>query len=279
MQISLAGGKTLSTTRRAFVMGILNATPDSFYSGSRKPGLEEGLAAAKAMIEDGVDIIDIGGESTRPGSSYVGADEEIERVVPLIEGIRKFSDIAISVDTRKSSVAEAVLESGADIINDVSGLKDDTKLGFIVSQYDVPIVLMHSRGTPENMQKNPHYTDTVEEIINELEVCIGRAKSFAIPAERIILDPGIGFGKRLEDNLLILRHLEKFCALGYTLLMGLSRKTFIGSVTGAEVEERLAGSLAANMYSVQKGAGIVRVHDVKETVQMLDILSAIDEAG
>ena len=278
MHINLSGGRKLSTVKKAFVMGILNATPDSFYSESRKPGLDEGLKAARALIDEGADIIDIGGESTRPGSSYVEADEEIRRVVPLIEGIRKFSGIAISIDTRKAAVAEAAIKAGADIVNDISGLKDDPKLGFIVSQYDVPIVLMHMRGTPENMQENPHYTDVVEEIVNELEVCIGRAKSFAIPADRIIIDPGIGFGKRLEDNLLILKHIERFGSLGYMLLIGLSRKSFIGTVTGAGVESRLAGSLAANMYSIMKGAQIVRVHDVKETVQMLEILSAVEGA-
>ena len=278
MHINLSVGRKLSTVKKAFVMGILNATPDSFYSESRKPGLDEGLKAARALIDDGADIIDIGGESTRPGSSYVEADEEIRRVVPLIEGIRKFSGIAISIDTRKAAVAEAAIKAGADIVNDISGLKDDPKLGFIVSQYDVPIVLMHMRGTPENMQENPHYTDVVEEIVNELEVCIGRAKSFAIPADRIIIDPGIGFGKRLEDNLLILKHIERFGSLGYMLLIGLSRKSFIGTVTGAGVESRLAGSLAANMYSIMKGAQIVRVHDVAETVQMLEILSAVEGA-
>lgn len=278
MQINLSGGRTLSTSRQSFVMGILNVTPDSFYSGSRKPDLKDGLDAAKSMIDDGADIIDIGGESTRPGSLSVEAGEEIKRIVPLIEGIRKFSDTAISVDTRKAEVAEAAIKAGADIVNDVSGLKDDSRLGFIASQYDVPIVLMHMRGTPENMQKNPHYTDAVEEIVNELEVCIGRAKSFAIPAQNIIIDPGIGFGKRLEDNLLILKHIQRFKDLGYPVLIGLSRKSFIGAVTGADVDSRLAGSIAANMYSVLKGAEILRVHDVKETIWMLDILSAIEEA-
>ena len=182
------------------------------YSGSRKPALKDGLEAAKSMISAGADILDIGGESTRPGSAYVEADQEIERVVPLIEGIRGFSDIPISIDTRKSAVAEASLKAGADIVNDVSGLRDDPKLGFIVSMYDVPVILMHMRGTPESMQNSPHYTDVIEEIINELELCIGRAKSFNIASDRIIVDPGIGFGKRLEDNLMILKQLDRFCS-------------------------------------------------------------------
>lgn len=260
-------------------MGILNTTPDSFYSGSRSPKIDDGIDAAKRMIAHGADILDIGGESTRPGSHFVEADDEIKRVVPLITEIRKFSEIAISIDTRKSAVAEASIIAGADIINDVSGLKDDPALGLVASLHDVPIVLMHMRGTPENMQRNPHYTDTVEEIINELELCVSRAKSCSISSERIIIDPGIGFGKRLEDNLMILKNIERFTELGFPLLIGLSRKSFLGTITGSEVEDRLAGSLTANMYSVIHGAAILRVHDVKETVAMLDVLSAIDEAG
>ena len=279
MTLNLSGGKTLTGKRKALVMGILNATPDSFYSGSRKTDIDSGIDAAGKMAEYGADIIDIGGESTRPGAEYVDADEEIKRVVPLIEKIKKNFDIAVSIDTRKASVADAAVSAGADIINDVSALKDDPQLGFIASQHEVPVVLMHMRGTSKTMQKNPHYRDTIEEIINELELCIGRAKSFGISGDKIILDPGIGFGKRLEDNLIILKKLDRFKKLGYPVLMGLSRKSFIGQITGAEVDERLSGSIAANMYSVLHGADILRVHDVKETVWMLDILAAIDGAG
>jgi dihydropteroate synthase len=279
MNLNLSGGKTLSTMRKSFVLGILNATPDSFYSGSRLPGLSEGVDAAKKMIDEGADILDIGGESTRPGSGYVDAEQEIKRVVPLIEAIRRFSDIPVSIDTRKAVVAEAAIKAGADIVNDVSGLKDDPALGVVASLNDVPIILMHMRGTPENMQRDPHYSDVIEEIINELELCISRAKSCNIQADKIILDPGIGFGKRLEDNLKILNNLERFEALGFPLLIGLSRKSFLGKVTGAEVDDRLAGSIAANMYSVFNGAQFLRVHDVKETIAMLDVLSAIQGAG
>ncbi len=260
-------------------MGILNTTPDSFYAGSRKPELSEGLESARQMIDAGAEIIDIGGESTRPGASYIDADEEIRRVVPLIKAIRGFSDIAISIDTRKSETAEAAIRAGADIINDISALKDDTELGLVAATYDVPVVLMHKRGTPDTMQLNPRYTDVLEEILNELELCIGRAHSFGIKQDRIIIDPGIGFGKRLEDNLLILNNLGRFKALGYKMLIGLSRKSFLGAITGAPVEDRLSGSLAANMYAVMNGADILRVHDVTDTVRMLDILSAIEGAG
>lgn len=240
--------------------------------------MDEGIKAARDMINEGADIIDIGGESTRPGANYIDAEEEISRVAPLIRAIRDFSDVVLSIDTRKALVAEAALDAGADIVNDVSGLKDDPALGMVVSQYDVPVVLMHMRGIAKNMQLNPHYTDAVEEIINELEICISRAKSFQISSDKIILDPGIGFGKRLEDNLAILNYLERFSNLGYSLLIGLSRKSFIGTITGADAKDRMPGSIAANMYCSLHGADILRVHDVKETVAMLDMISAIEGA-
>ena len=279
MVLKLAGGKTLTTSRKSFVMGILNATPDSFYSGSRKPVLEDGVNAAKKMIHDGADILDIGGESTRPGSDFVEADEEIKRVIPLINAIREFSDVAISIDTRKSKVADSAIKAGADIINDVSAMRDDSEIGIVASENDVPVILMHMRGTPQTMQRNPHYTDAVEEIINELEICVGRAKSFGVSEERLILDPGIGFGKRLEDNLMILKNLDRFKSLGFPVLVGLSRKSFLGQITGADVENRLTGSISANMYSAMKGADILRVHDVQDTIWMLDIISAVEGAG
>jgi len=279
MKIILSDGRILATKRKSLVMGILNATPDSFFAGSRKTDLSEGVQAAKLMIDAGAEILDIGGESSRPGASYVEADEEIKRVVPLISAIREFSDVAISIDTRKALTAEAAIKAGADIINDISALKDDAELGFVAATYGVPVVLMHKRGNPDSMQVNPQYTDAVEEIINELELCIGRAHSFGINKDKIIIDPGIGFGKRLEDNLLILNNLSRFKALGYPMLIGLSRKSFLGAITGAQVENRLSGSIAANMYSAMHGADILRVHDVTDTMWMLDIISAIEGAG
>jgi dihydropteroate synthase len=279
MEIMLSTGQVFSTKRKSFVMGILNTTPDSFFEESRKPELADGVAAARKMIEAGVDILDIGGESSRPGASYIDADEEIKRVVPLVNAIRKFSDVLISIDTRKAATAEAAIKAGADIINDISALKDDAELGLVVANTGVPVILMHKRGTPETMQINPQYTDAVEEILNELELCIGRAVSFGIKKEKIIIDPGIGFGKRLEDNLLILKNIDRFKALGYPVLIGLSRKSFLGTITGTEVRNRLTDTLTANMYAVMNGADILRVHDVPETVNMLDIISAIEEAG
>jgi dihydropteroate synthase len=279
MNLKLAGERTLTTSRKSFVMGILNATPDSFYSGSRVNLLDDGIKAARYMLDAGADILDIGGESTRPGSNYIDAEEEISRVVPLIRAIRDFSDAVISIDTRKAAVAGAAIKAGADIVNDVSGLKDDPSLGMIVSEHGVPVVLMHMRGTPENMQRNPHYKDAVEEIINELELCISRAKSSHISPDKIIIDPGIGFGKRLEDNLAIINSLERFSHLGYPVLVGLSRKSFLGTLTGTEVDDRLTASVAANMYCSLHGAAILRVHDVRETIAMLDVLSAIEGAS
>lgn len=279
MKILLSAGRTLSTQRKSLVMGILNTTPDSFYEGSRKTELSDGIEAAKRMIADGADILDIGGESSRPGSSYIDADEEIRRVVPLIREIRKFSDVVISVDTRKAVTAEAAIAAGADIINDISALTDDSALGLLAATADVPVILMHKRGNPDTMQLNPRYTDAIEEIVNELELCIGRALSFHIKKENIIIDPGIGFGKRLEDNLLIMNNIERFNDLGYPVLIGLSRKSFLGAITGADADERLTESLAANMYAAMNGAAILRVHDVAETVRMLDIISAIEGAG
>ncbi len=275
----LSAGRTLSTQRKSLIMGILNATPDSFYEESRKADLSDGIEAAKKMIADGADILDIGGESSRPGASYIDADEEIRRVVPLVAEIRKFSDIAISIDTRKAATAEAAIAAGADMINDISALKDDSELGFVAATHDVPVILMHKRGSPETMQLNPQYTDAMEEIINELEVCIGRALSFGIKKKKIIIDPGIGFGKRLEDNLLILNNLGRFNKLGFPLLIGLSRKSFLGASTGADAGDRLVESITANMHAAMSGSAILRVHDVQETVRMLDIIAAVEGAG
>ena len=277
MELKLSGGRVLKPAGKALVMGILNVTPDSFYAESRKPGLDEAVDSVGKMIDEGAEIIDIGGESSRPGAKYIEAEEEADRIVPVIEAVRGFTDTAISIDTRKSSVAAAALDAGADIINDISALKDDPALGMLAAERDVPVILMHKRGDPENMQINPQYTDAVQEIIDELELCVKRARSFGISRERIILDPGIGFGKRLKDNLAILGSLPRFREMGFQLLIGLSRKSFIGTVTGAEPEDRLAGTLAANMYSVMGGAGILRVHDVKETVWMLRMLSAMEK--
>lgn len=257
-------------------MGILNVTPDSFYKESRKVNINSGIKTVKEMIANGADIIDIGGESSRPGADYVSEDEEKSRVIPIIKAIRNFSDIPLSIDTRKATVAEESIRAGADIINDISALKDDKKLGDIVAKYNIPIVLMHMQGNPKNMQINPSYENTLNDIIKEIKAYIKKAKTYGIKDEKIIIDPGIGFGKRLNDNLLIIKNIDKLKKIGYPTLIGLSRKSFIGTITNTEPENRLSGTIAANMFCVFKGIDILRVHDIKATADMLDIFAAIE---
>ncbi len=261
-------------------MGIINCTPDSFYPGSRRETIDEAVARALSMEKSGADIIDIGGESTRPGSEYVDDAEESERVLPVIREIRDKSEVIISVDTRKASVAEKALEDGADIVNDISALRDDPELPTLVAERKVPVVLMHMRGTPKNMQIGPYYENATREIIEELEVFCLKAIDAGIDKEKIIVDPGIGFGKRFHDNLTVIKNLSSFKRLGFPLLVGLSRKSFLGTIISEDgkplpVEERLFATIAANAFCAMEGADILRVHDVKETVDMLRTLQAI----
>ncbi len=265
----------LSTPR---VMGIINCTPDSFYSPSRKEELRTGVETALAMETAGAYILDIGGESSRPGSEYVEAGVEIDRVVPLIREIRRYSKIPISIDTRKAEVAAAALDAGADWINDISALEDDPELGRLAGERGIPIILMHKRGIPTTMQENPDYSDTIGEITGELGKAVIRAGSLGIKRENIIIDPGIGFGKRVEDNLQILKAIPRIKELGFPVLIGASRKAFIGSILEKPVEERLIGSVSVHLYAAIRGVDILRVHDVDETVQALSLLSAIESA-
>lgn len=273
--LSLPSGASLSLGGRSLIMGILNLTPDSFYPGSRLTDLKAALESAERMIQEGAELLDLGGESTRPGSDYVDAEEEKRRVLPVLEALRRETNLPISVDTRKAAVAKAAIAAGADIINDVTALRDDPDLVKVVKDSGAGVILMHSRGTPKTMQQNPFYNDTIREIKEELVLFVSRAEEQGIKREKIILDPGIGFGKRLQDNLLILKHLEDFSSLGYPLLLGVSRKSFLGALTGAEVEDRLSGTLAANCFALLKGIDILRVHDVKETAQAVKIFKAI----
>lgn len=268
-----------------YIMGILNVTPDSFYAGSRvrAPGTT-GETSAR-MEEEGADLLDLGGESSRPGSEYVSLREELDRVIPAIEAVRRNSRIPLSVDTRKARVAEAALDAGADMINDISALRDDPELSLLCADRGVPVVLMHMRDTPKTMQVDPRYRDVISEIMRELEDRIEAAVGAGIREDRIILDPGIGFGKRYEDNLTILKHLGRFREMGFPLLVGLSRKSFLGrAAAGKEeeplpVEERLIPSVAAAVWSVLEGADIVRVHDVGETARSLRVIRAIRREG
>jgi dihydropteroate synthase len=260
------------------VMGIINCTPDSFFPASRKEILADALDTARRMIDEGSDILDVGGESSRPGAAYVEAEEELSRVIPVIEGIRSFSDIPVSVDTRKERVARAAFEAGADILNDISALADDPAAARTAAEFGAAVVLMHKRGTPEDMQLNPEYENTLDEIIGELNEAVARALSAGISRERIIIDPGLGFGKRHHDNLLILRNLDRFSRLGFPVLVGHSRKSFLERITGRAVDGRLAASIAAGAAAQLKGAAILRVHDVAATVDAVRVIRAIEGA-
>ncbi len=268
-----------------YIMGILNITPDSFYAGSRARSAATIAETAERMEADGADILDIGGESTRPGSDYVSVQEELDRVLPAVEAIRRRSSIPLSVDTRKRPVAEAALNAGVDMINDVTALRDDPEMARLCAERNVPVVLMHMRETPKTMQVDPHYRDVISEIIQELEERIEAARAAGVRKEQIIIDPGIGFGKRYEDNLHILHCLRRFRELGFPLLMGLSRKSFLGRAAAGPdreplpAERRLISSVAANLYSVLEGADMVRVHDVEATAQALRVIEAIRKAG
>ncbi|MDR1863136.1 MAG: dihydropteroate synthase [Treponema sp.] len=267
----------LDFTGRPLVMAIVNCTEDSFYSGSHNHGVQAAVDRALWAASDGADIIDIGGESTRPGSAYVSEDEELRRVIPVIEAFRKQSALPVSVDTRKARVAEAALDAGADIINDISALEDDPRMGALCANRQAPVILMHKKGIPQTMQDTPYYTDVLGEVCAYLTEAADRALAAGIPREHIIIDPGIGFGKRLEDNLTLITQFGKIRDLGYPVLVGLSRKTCIGELTGREVAERLAGTTAATAFCLLEGAAIIRVHDVPEAVDFVTVIYRITQ--
>ena len=256
-------------------MGILNLTPDSFYDGGRRQDLRQAIADGVAMAAAGADILDLGGESTRPGAQPVSEDEELARVLPVLRGLRKELSLPISIDTYKSKVAQSMLDGGADIINDISALRFDPAMAQIVAKEKVPVVLMHMQGTPRTMQQEPHYEDVVREVRDFLANQAYEAMDEGIDSDLVILDPGIGFGKTLEHNLLLLRRLGALAALGHPLLVGVSRKTFIGKIANLDPHERLEGSIAAAVAAVLAGANIVRVHDVHETRKALAVADAI----
>ncbi len=265
--------KTLDFSRGPLIMGILNVTPDSFSDGGRFYERDRAVERALQMEAEGASLIDIGGESTRPGALPVPEEEELRRVIPVIEKLRSKSDVLISVDTYKSSIARAALKAGADMINDISAAQFDEKMVEVARDFDCPIIIMHIKGTPRNMQNNPYYEDVVEEVYHYFEERIERLERAGIG--KIIIDPGIGFGKRLEDNLHLLRDLKDFTFLQRPILMGTSRKSFIGKILNKEVDERIYGSLATQILAVQNGANIVRVHDVQATQDALKILKAV----
>ena len=261
---------------KTLIMGILNVTPDSFSDAGLFNNVETAVAHAIQMVTEGADVIDIGGESTRPGSEPLSEKEEIERVLPVVQRLRKEISVPLSIDTYKPKVAEACLKEGAHLINDITGLKNP-ELRNIIAKHDVPVILMHMKGTPKTMQQNPEYHDLLREIRDFFDQQITVARQEHI--QQIIIDPGIGFGKTLEHNLQILKHLTVFEELGCPILVGPSRKSFIGKITGLPVTERLEGTIAAVAVSVMNGAHIVRVHDVKECKRAVQIADAIRGAG
>ena len=260
---------------KTIIMGILNVTPDSFSDGNLYLDVDKAVEHAKQIVDDGADIIDVGGESTRPGSKTISEDEELKRVTPVIKRLVKEINVLISIDTYKPKVAEECLKLGANLVNDITGLRNNEMIE-AVAKYNVPVVVMHMKGMPKNMQENPTYTDVVKEIKEFFVDRIDKAKSSGI--KNIIIDPGIGFGKTTEHNLQILKRLGEFKDLDRPILIGPSRKSFIGNVTGLPVNGRLEGTLAAISVAVMNGANIVRVHDVKECKRAVQIADAIKGA-
>lgn len=257
------------------VMGILNVTPDSFSDGGQFLDADGAVAHGLEMEAEGATILDVGGESTRPGSQPVPTAEQTRRVVPVIEALRRQSRIPISIDTKDVDVARAALAAGAAFLNDITALSDD-RMAELAAETEVPVVLMHMQGTPTTMQKEPHYEDVVGEVLVFLLDRARRAESFGIPAERIFIDPGIGFGKTLQHNLLLLKHIDRFVATGYRVLVGASRKRFLGTLTGRDVAaQRLLGTAATVALCAADGVSIVRVHDVGAMRDVVRVTQAI----
>jgi dihydropteroate synthase len=258
------------------IMGILNVTPDSFFDGGKFFSRDQAIDHALRMVEEGADIIDVGGESTRPGSEPTSLSDELKRTLPVIEGIRRHSDIPLSIDTYKAEVARAAIDAGANVVNDISALSFDEHMADTVAGAGVTVVMQHIKGTPRDMQKNPSYTDVTAEIKAFFVERIAFAENHGIAGEQIIIDPGIGFGKRLEDNLTIIRELGKLKELGRPLLIGTSMKSFIGRIMGTDdVAERAEGSLASVAISLWNGADMVRVHDVARTRKVVLFMHAL----
>jgi dihydropteroate synthase len=266
---------TLDLGGRTLLMGIINVTPDSFYDGGKRFDASKAIADGLALIEAGADIVDVGGESTRPGAPPVSAEEELRRVLPVVQGLRRMAKVPISIDTYKAPVARAALAEGADIVNDISALRFDLGMGAVAATEKVPVVLMHMQGAPQTMQAEPRYRDVLREVQDFLAARAAFALSVGVERDHIILDPGIGFGKTLDHNLSLLRGLPSLASLGYPLLVGASRKAFIGKILDVKPDERLEGSLAAAVAAVFGGAHIIRAHDVKETWRALRVADAI----
>lgn len=272
------GERELVCAERTLVMGILNVTPDSFSDGGRFFDPDGAVRHGVRMVDEGGDIVDVGGESTRPGSDAVSAEEELERVLPVIKGLAAELEIPISIDTRKPDVAAAALEAGATIVNDVSA-GTDPEMFHVVCDAEAGMVLMHMKGEPKTMQETPHYDDVVAEVKEFLRQRLEAAAFAGIEPDRLCVDPGIGFGKSLQHNLAIMRHIATFLDLGRPLLVGPSRKSFIGKLLDVSADERVEGTAGAVAWLVAQGAHIVRVHDVEEMVRVVRIIDAIRRAA
>ena len=271
----IARDVTFEFPRPMVVMGIVNTTPDSFTDGGRFPDTESAVDHALRLADEGAEIIDIGGESTRPGSDPVSSDEELRRVVPVIERLAKRGNVALSIDTQKPAVARAALDAGASIVNDVAANRESPEMWQVVAEARAGYVCMHMQGTPQTMQAKPSYEDVLREVGNFFTERLARLADHGVSGGQVALDPGIGFGKKLEHNIKLLRELNQFTSKERPLLVGVSRKSFIGKLFGTPLEERLAASLACAVWSAIEGAHVVRVHDVAETVQAVRMAEAL----
>lgn len=262
------GKKHFPSGERTYVMGILNVTPDSFSDGGKFNDMDRAMAQAERMLQEGVDILDVGGESTRPGHVQIGDEEEIRRVVPVIQELKKRYDVPVSIDTYKSAVAEAALMAGADLLNDIWGFRYDERCAKLAAEYDAAVCLMHNRD-------NTEYDSFMQEVVEDLQSSLAIAEKYGVRKEKIMLDPGVGFGKTLEQNLTVMNHLEDIVALGYPVLLGTSRKSMIGLTLDLPVEKREEGTIATSVIGAMKGCEYVRVHDVEKNVRALRMTDAI----
>ncbi len=266
----------LNFSKKTYIMGIINVTPDSFYDGGKNFTTNKAIEHGLRLVDEGADILDIGGESTRPGAKPVSLDEELKRVIPVIESLSTKVSVPISIDTYKAKVAEEAIKAGAKIINDISGLRFDKEMALVAAKYKVALIIMHIKGTPQNMQKNPSYQALIPEIVEYLRDSIVIAKEAGVEENKIVIDPGVGFGKNLQHNLEIIRNLKEFTKFGKPILIGVSRKSFIGQVLNeSSPENRLEGTASAVAISIINGANIVRVHDVAYMTKIVKIADAI----
>ncbi len=267
--------KELEIGTRTYIMGVLNLTPDSFYDGGKYSSLDKALKHVEQMIDEGADIIDVGGESTRPGSLAISLEEECQRVIPIIKEINKSFDTIISIDTTKSGVAYEALKEGASIVNDISGLKFDDKIADVAREFDAALVLTHTSSRPEDMQDHTDYRSLIDEILDALKTSIEIAEKKGIDNQSILIDPGFGFGKTAQQNLMLLKNLSRLLELGKPILIGTSNKSFIGQTLDAEIDQRTQGTAATVAIGILNGASIVRVHDISYMKQVSKMVDAV----